>query len=405
MTDRIEPGIVRLLRWYVGIRLGFLILVLIGTRSDNPPVPPQFPRAGILLFGVLFLILILPQGERRLGRAFLPVAIALATMAPIFDAAATVNGRLNAGLSPNQALSDYWLPFFLLFVPFILTAWQYRYRWVLVFTVASTVADLVVIGTVFQGYDVDLAVLGALILARGVLFAFIGLFVSKLVARQKEAHLALQNHASTLEQLATGRERNRLARELHDTLAHSMTATAIQLEAVQALWEEDPEQARQLLDRALTGTRTGLAEARRAIEDLRASPLEEHGLAGAVEWLAEDLAATSGVAITTSIEGSAVGLGEAVEQATYRIADESLNNAVRHSSASEITVHLEIDAKTLSLRVEDNGTGFDVEAPLDGHHGLTGLRERAELVGGHVEIASQSGRGTMIQFQAPLVRS
>ncbi|MDH3190706.1 MAG: histidine kinase, partial [Acidimicrobiia bacterium] len=324
MTDRIEPGVVRLLRWYVGIRLAFLILILIGNRSDSPPVPPQFPRAGILLFGLLFLILILPQGERRLGRAFLPIAIALATIAPILDAAATVNGRLNAGLSPNEALADYWLPFFLLFVPFILTAWQYRYRWILVFTVASTVADLVVIGTVFRGYDVDLAVLGALILARAFLFAFIGLFVSKLVARQREAHLALMNHASTLEQLATGRERNRLARELHDTLAHSMTATAIQLEAVQALWEEDPEQARQLLDRALSGTRTGLAEARRAIEDLRASPLEEHGLAGAIEWLAEDLSAISGIEIVTSIDGQTKHVGETLEQATYRIVDESL---------------------------------------------------------------------------------
>lgn len=405
MTNTIEPGIVRLLRWYVGIRLGFLLLVLIGTRSDNPPVPPQFPRVGIILFGLLFLLLVLPQAERRFGHAFLPLAIALATLAPIADAAATVHGRLSAGLSPNDALADYWLPFFLLFVPFILTAWQYRYRWVIVFSVTSTLLDLIVTGTVFRTYEVDLTVLGALILARGFLFAFIGLFVSKLMARQRESHLALQNHATTLEQLATGRERNRLARELHDTLAHTMTATAIQLEAVQALWSEDPEQARHLLDRALTGTRSGLAEARRAIEDLRASPLEDHGLRGALEWLANDLGATSGITIETRLEGLMDNLDSALEQATYRIADEALNNSIRHSQASLIRVDLEVGPKQLSLIVRDDGQGFDPAAPLDGHHGLTGIRERAELVGGEIVIESESSGGTMIKFRAPLSRS
>ena len=125
------------------------------------------------------------------------------------------------------------MAFFLLFVPFVLVAWQYRYRWIVLFAVGSTIADLVAVGGVLTtsveenpAFDIDLTVIGALLLARGLLFLFLGLFIAKLVARQREARVKLQAYAAVVDQMSTERERNRLARELHDTLAHSMTGTA-----------------------------------------------------------------------------------------------------------------------------------------------------------------------------------
>ncbi len=402
MPTTVEPGLLRLFRWYVVIRWVFLVLVLIGVRGDNPPDPPQFPTPGLVLFGALLLLLVWPFAQRRLGRAFLPIAIALATIAPIVDSAATIAGRLDLGFSPNEALGDYWLAFFLLFVPFILTAWQYRYRWVLVFAVVSTVLDMVFVGTLLEPTNADLSIIGALLFARGALFAFLGLFVTKLVAGQREAREILQNQAVTMEQLATVRERNRLARELHDTLAHTMTATAVQLEAIKALWETEPDRARELLDSALGMTRSGLAEARRAIEALRASPIEEHGLTGALERLAADVAATSEVEIEAVVEP--VGdLPPDLEHATYRIADEAVNNALRHGDPARVTITMSREAQQLRLLVSDDGSGFDMGSVENGHHGITGMRERAVLVRGTLDVESFDGRGTKVIFNAPII--
>lgn len=403
MESRIEPGVTRLLRWYVGVRLALLVLVALGNRGDNPPDPPQFPAPGIVLFGVLLLVLVWPEAERRLGRLHLPLAITLATIAPIVDAVANIDRRLDLGLSPNDALADYWVPFFLLFVPFILTAWQYRYRWVLVFAAASTLVDMFALAAVFQSYEINLDTLAALLLARGFLFAFLGFFVSKLIARQRDLRADLGAHAATLERLATGRERNRLARELHDTLAHSMTATAVQLEAVEALWDADPDRARDLLRQALTGTRSGLDDARRAIEDLRASPLEEHGLAGAVARLARSLGDRSGIEVICEVDDRVDGLPLAIEQAVYRVADEATTNVERHSSATRVGVVLALRKGEVVLVVEDDGIGFDPGAVPPGHHGIVGMRERAEMIGGTLDIGPGPSAGTVLRMAAPVV--
>ena len=401
MSVPIEPGVLRLFRWYAGVCFGLLAFTALATRGDNPPDPPQYPAVGLVLFGLLFLLLVVPQAQRLLRSWYLPTAIVLATLAPILGSAATVSGRLADGLSPNESLSDYWIPFFMLFVPFLITAWQYRFRWVVVFALGSTILDLVTIAAVFQPYETDLTALGALIAARGLLFVFIGLFLSKLVARQRELQSDLRDAALASDQIATARERNRLARELHDTLAHAMTGTVIQLEAAGAVWDQDQDEARTLVERALEGTRTGLAEARRAIEDLRASPLEDLGLVGALSWLADDASSVSEVEVGTSITGDTADLSTSLEQAAYRIAEESLVNAIRHADASHANIALRVDASSLELSVQDDGKGFDAEAVPDGRHGLRGMYERAELVGGAVDVESAPGEGTTVRLVAP----
>lgn len=399
MRNELEPGLLRVFRWYVGIRLALLFLVLVADRGESASEPRQYPIVGIVLFGALFLYLFLPR--RRLGRAYLPFAIVLATIAPIADIGWNIAARIRDGYSPNAALSDYWVPFFLLFVPFILVAWQYRYRWVLVFAAGSTVLDMGIVSGILEPQGANLSVLGALLFARGALFAFLGLFISKLVARQREARAVLEAEAATVEKLAAGRERSRLARELHDTLAHSMTATAVQLEAAQATWDTNPEKSREMIDSALQRTRDGLVEARRAIEALRASPLEERGLRGALAWLADETSAVSGLEISVEGDRDEARVPPDVEQATFRIADEAITNAVRHAEATKVSVQLDIARTGLRLSIVDDGIGFDTGASHNGHHGLTGMRERADLVGGSIEIDSSS-IGTTIGFTAPL---
>lgn len=410
VTTLIEPGLLNLFRWYVGIRLGVLLAVLVATRGDNPPEPPQFPQVGIVLFGLLLVLLLVPWFERALGRAFLPTAVVLATVAPIADAVSTIDKRLALGFTPNEALTDYWVPFFLLFVPFIIVAWQYRYRWVLVFAVGSTVLDLVATGGALAAHTdefaptgLDLTVLGALLIARAALFAFLGLFISKLVARQREDRAKLQGYAAAVEQLSVGRERNRMARELHDTLAHSMTGTVIQLEAALAVWQEDPARAEGLVERALDATRSGLSDARRAIGDLRASPLEERGLEGSIEWLVADAEDVAGISAVAEIAKPLPLLPPDLEHTVFRIVEEAVTNVVRHAEASRIDVRLEATKTMVTVTVADDGKGFAPGSVDPDRHGLTGMAERAKLVGGSLDVDSEPGGGSTLVFTAPIV--
>lgn len=396
----VEPGLLRVFRWYVAIRLALGVLALWSVQSQPDPTNPRFPGGGVFVFGILMVLLLWPWPQRKLGRWFLPVALALATLGPLIESTQNIVGRLDAGLSPNDALADYWLPFFLLWVPLLLIAWQYRYRAVIAFAVATTILDAGMAIPPLEEAGADITILSALLIARGLLFAFVGLFVVKLVGGQKGARKALAEHATTLEELATSRERNRLARELHDTLAHSLSATAVQLEAVKALWDTEPDRAKEMLDQSLEAARGGLGEARRAIQALRASPLEERGLFGALDQLGAAAAARSAISVDVSLTADIEELEPQVEQAVYRIADEALTNVVRHSGATHADLSLARRGRLLQLHVSDNGSGFDTSrAAPNGHVGLQGMRERAQLVGGSLVVDSGGDRGTSVVFE------
>jgi signal transduction histidine kinase len=209
----------------------------------------------------------------------------------------------------------------------------------------------------------------------------------------------LAHYSATLEQLAISRERNRLARELHDTLAHTLSSLAVQLEAVRSLWERDPAGARALLDTSLAATRGGLGEARRALQALRAAPLEDLGLPLALRRLAEAAAERAGIALDLRLPERDPELPPDVEQCVYRVAQEALENVVRHAQASQVAVHLEQDGRQVTLLVRDDGQGFD-SAQLNGDQrfGLQGMHERARLVGGQLELTSRPGGCTTLRL-------
>jgi two-component system NarL family sensor kinase len=209
--------------------------------------------------------------------------------------------------------------------------------------------------------------------------------------------------------LAAFEERNRLAREIHDTLAQGLTAIALNLEAADAVLEGDSDAARQKVRRALDLARLNLAEARRSVLDLRAAPLEGRSLARALADLAADLnrehaERSDGPRIVFSAGPGVEGLAARVEVGLYRIAQEALNNALRHAQAQRVTVRLERRGADVRLTIADDGQGFDpqhVQPSVHGGFGLVGLRERARLLNGTLEITTAPGAGTQLTVTVP----
>lgn len=199
-------------------------------------------------------------------------------------------------------------------------------------------------------------------------------------------------------------ERNRLAREIHDTLAQGLTATTLQLESAEALLDsETPEKARDALARALALTKTNLEEARRSVLDLRAAPLEGRPLSEALtvlieRWESEQSGETSARFFTVN---EAHPLPPGVEAALYRICQEALTNISRHAEASRVTVRLTLAPRSARLSIEDDGEGC---AGVGEGHGLVGMRERAELLGGTFDFTSVRGRGSKVEVEIPLER-
>ena len=191
-----------------------------------------------------------------------------------------------------------------------------------------------------------------------------------------------------------------MARELHDTLAHTLSGLSVQLETTQAYLEVDPDTANELLAKSLTATRSGLNETRRALKSLRASPIDDLGLLLALEKLAESAAERGNFELSIAVPDDVSMLTTDEEQCIYRIAQEALENAVHHADAEHVKVQLSIDSEEVILSIEDDGTGFEIgKINTEGHYGLSGIRERAQIAGGHLTIASKPGQGTRIELR------
>jgi two-component system NarL family sensor kinase len=205
-------------------------------------------------------------------------------------------------------------------------------------------------------------------------------------------------------QLGAAEERNRLAREIHDTLAQGLTATTLQLESADALLGDssNAEQAREPLHRALSLTQSNLEEARRSVLDLRAAPLEGRSLSEALKTLVDRWEAEEGVNTRYEAVNSSRPLPPNVEVGLYRICQEALTNVARHAGARRVTVRLVATPEQIQLVVEDDGRGFDASEMSEGRHGLVGMNERAKMLGGSLDIKSSLGAGTRIEVTVPL---
>ena len=241
------------------------------------------PYITLIASAVLLGYLSWPWLQVKLGRLYLPLALGIATLAPMLASYFGIDFSEPGELLQVRSLAGQWQVIFLLFIPLIFISWQYDFRAVLFYCLALVAVDLTFILIPILAADFFLRpwIQAGPVLLRSAVYLLAGYIVTRLVAGQREqtarleqAYRQLADFAAEKEQLARSQERNRLARELHDTLAHTLSANVVQLEAVDSLWDKDRPQAHEILEQSLQLTRDGLQDTRRAIQSLRTSPAD-----------------------------------------------------------------------------------------------------------------------------------
>ena len=293
------------------------------------------------------------------------------------------------------------------------------FRWTGVFTLVMAV--MMILG---PGWGVGLP----LVLQNAVAYLFVASYVAvirrletarqeaemarqesqTLLAELQEAHRELQGYAAQVEELAAVKERNRLARELHDSVTQTIFSMTLTAESTRILLERDPTRVAAQLDRLLELAQSALAEMRSLISHLRPKTVAEEGLVYALRRLVAERRDRDGLTVALHLEGYEADrrLPPETEEALFRIVQEALNNAVKHAQIDRAEVRLRLRHESVSLLIGDSGVGFDPTSVGSGtsHLGLTSMRERVRALGGTIEIESQPGAGTHIKIEVPLTR-
>ncbi|MBN1135153.1 MAG: sensor histidine kinase [Anaerolineae bacterium] len=405
----------RIFRLVLAVKLAFFGLTFLTILGLGGPA-----RLGLLLRAgptLLLAMLVLPPWlERALGRRFLAAGLGLDVLieslesaSAFFDLQGLWMSHLNLPSQMTQHLAEGSLvePFFFLLIPLVLLAWGYGRRGALW---GSTWATALHLGIGLWGLQQDILArrffLGAFL--RIVLLYAVPLMVSILAQRERRQHAELEaaykrlhRHAATVEQLAVSRERNRLARDLHDTLAHSLAAIAVQLEALRTLLVHDAEAAEGTVDDLLHLARSGLDDSRKAIQALRTDRLETLGLVGAVRDMLQPFQARTGIQANLSVAGQEPDLTGEEAQALFRIAEEALTNVELHAAAQKAAIRLAFGSDRIDLEIQDDGVGFDLGAVDPDRYGLTGMQERAAMIGATLEVSSRPDGGTRVRCTLP----
>jgi len=431
-----EPGLLGVLQMLVGIQLLLLVATVAAfpwsrevmlslgglTRGSalrqvvvevSSAMQPVVLR--ILLTIPVVLLVFWPQLIARLGRWHLPLfAIYYAVAAAVSQAAFSVWALkfvADTATAPQQValllgVGGAWTLFVVLLFGVVIVAWQYSLRQVFWYLLFLAVAEVTALLPLLLHEAMPWAPLLFQVMIHVAIYAMVGFAITRMMAAQRaqraaltEANVQLTQYAAAQEQLAVSHERNRMARELHDTLAHSLSAVAVQLEAVDSAMTTAPDEAHLILGKALAQTRSGLTETRRAMHALRATPLDDLGLALAIKNLAITTAQRNGLALQVEVPETQPNLSPAIEQGIYRIAQEALANVVHHARASRLAVALTYNG-AVTLRVQDNGCGFDAGEVKGDHVGLQLMHERATMMQGTLTVTSAPGAGTTIKLVA-----
>jgi signal transduction histidine kinase len=209
-----------------------------------------------------------------------------------------------------------------------------------------------------------------------------------------EANAKLRAYALQVEELSTLRERNRLAREIHDGLGHHLTATHVQLQAAQAVLQHDPDKAAVALEKARSLTQDALLDVRRSVGALRTS---DRPLTEALNALTHE-ATAAGVPTEFTVTGTPRRLEPPIESSLFRVAQEGLTNVRKHARATHSAMKLRYEPATVELIVEDGGIGA---MDASGGYGLLGIRERVAQLGGEVSITTSPQQGFILSARVP----
>jgi signal transduction histidine kinase len=353
---------------------------------------------------IIFLSLAYSKGLKSHSPFLSPLMIVLISVAPIL-----INQLFGLHLPPAplanlEGTVLRLLP--VLFIGLILVAWHYSLVAMLLFSIGLNLFELsIVLAYAGLSDPNQITTFYFIIIIRTVCFIVVGVFINQLITylRTQQESLKLANkqlvhYASTLENLTVSRERNRMSRELHDTVVHTLSGLSVQLETTKAYLDVDPGTARNLVDQSLVTTRSGLEETRRALKALRASPLEDLGLIIGIKKLIEATAERGKLLLDVSLPEKEFFLSPDVEQCIYRITQEALENVIHHANAQHLAVKLVVNDE-IFLEIRDDGIGFNPEIGLpSGHFGLKGIQERARLVGGTLTVDSKPSSGTTIRL-------
>ncbi len=406
--EKIEPSLLGVFRLFVLLQWLFLSAVL----SFNLLEPNQsFPIFTVILWSHAVLLLGLlfwPWFQRLTASLFLPLTLVLATLIPVTGLHLEQFLHNLGVLSPPQPPNAGNL-LLLLLVPLLLISMQYNIWILLLFILSTSFLDLLLTGLEAILFQVNFSIHVEENLIRTFLFLMIGLVIVHLSRAQRKQredlsnkNAALRHYAATHEQLVLSQERNRMARELHDTLSHTLTALTVQMEAAEILLQKDPKRSRQILRQAQEMAREGANETRRALKDLRAQPLEDLGLKQALLQLIERIRERSNLEIEAYLPAEIPPLPSDISHNLYRLAEEGLQNILQHARAESARLELRWDESEVHLEIQDDGVGFSPENTEKRQFGLTGMRERTRMLNGKSHIQSAPDKGTHIRITFPL---
>jgi len=455
----LEPGLLKIFRVFTAAVSVFFFLFYIFPVPKFASIssfPSIFAFMG-LGYGCIFIYLSIPLLRRLMKMYYLPFAI----LASIFIPIGIINWtpQLQDTLIMHINPLNSWSVTILLLFPLIITAWQYSFHMVLIlFAVLGILDPLIsILAFELEGQEMYQMIYASAV--RIVSFTAIGYVITELMNNQRDrqrdlaaANRKLEEYARSVQELAVIRERNRLASELHDVLAHTLSGLTVHLEAIDSIipasvsaedeaedklssssssssssYGSDQSAAFQRihaeLQRAMSNARQGLQETRRALQDLRSEPLEEFGFDYAVKRLADAYAARSGLSINLEYTTPMAYLTETIEQHLYRIIQEALENIHRHARAEHVNILFRSSRNLLFIDITDDGIGFNVpetgsnafagdKEEMSGgdssepelthdHFGLYGMKIRARECGGTVQIDSAPGKGTAVHIAVP----
>ncbi|BAY75544.1 histidine kinase [Nostoc linckia NIES-25] len=259
----------------------------------------------------------------------------------------------------------------------------------------------ILIATVQHDRLVDLGKIQFIYLAEFGFLSFIvimSLRLSKDLIQAVKLQEQLQE-SKRLRKIAVEVERNRLARDLHDSVSQTLFTVATIAEALPRVWKRNPDIAQQGLEELAQLTQGALAEMRNLLIELRPDGLAEKPLGELIQQLTKAISGRPSLQVTTTIEGD-LPLSSELKLVFYRITQEALNNIIKHAQATQVSVSLQYDSQKIILRISDNGCGFDLrQIPIpSGHLGIAIMKERAESIGANFHLSSYLGKGTEISL-------
>ncbi len=366
----------------------------------------------IISAAILVVYLYLPHLQKRLGNLYLPLALGFATVGPLASLYFPLVGTSIEDIDLLEMLLASIRLFLVWIVVVVMLGWAYNLRVVWTYSISIVILNMLIpwqANVIPNDLLFEYGIFNLSIIVPVVLIGYLATRLSAAGREQRQklaaANAKLVQYANALEDLTISRERNRMARELHDTLAHTLSGLAVQLETTKAFMDSDQSTAKSLLEQSLTATRDGLQETRLALQALRATPLEDLGLRMALIQLAESAAQRTGVKLTLDVANDIPALSPEIEQTLYRTAQEAIANVVKHATAQILTLKVTVNG-TITLIVADDGVGFDADGEREnGRFGLIGMQERAALVGGEFILRSQPGQGTQVKLTIDLERS